>query len=400
MATLNNNKVNVILNELYTEFTGQAVSTPIPTADFVDSGKDAATILGSKEQFTKALINRLVKNMFTDAEYRGGFDDIFFEDSEKYGAIVQTISMDMPDVQESHAWREITSGVTTAGSYTLFTPIINAKIFGKSVSWEIPVAISDEQWNSAVNSEAELNTLVNYVFLAMANKISYHFESINMTNRNNFLAEKIHYQNTANKGLHVVNILKMYHDNVDSTVSTKEVFLKTPDALRYASKILGLYMDYLRKPTVLFNTDERVNFIPDDRFVCQILSDFKSSMDSVALSTTFNDKFVELPYHRAVPYWECTTVTAGDPLSFDAVSSINIKIDDKTTIKKSGIIAFMCDKWSIIHTIIKHRVAAKYFEPEAITQYYYQNQDRYINNLSLNACIFTLEDVADGKGGK
>lgn len=399
MATLNNNKINVILNELYTEITGQAVSTPILTKDFVDTGKDASTILSSKEQFTKALINRLVKNMFTDAEYSGGFDDIFFEDSEKYGAIVQTISMDMPDVQESHAWREITSGVTTAGSYTLFTPIINAKIFGKSVSWEIPVAISDEQWNSAVTSEAELNTLVNYVFLAMANKISYHFESINMTNRNNFIAEKINYQNTVKKGLHVVNILKMYHDKVDSTVSTKEAFLKSPDALRYASKILGLYMDYLRKPTTLFNTDERVNFIPDERFVCQILSDFKSSMDSVALSTTFNDKFVELPYHRDVPYWESTTATAGDALSFDSVSAINIKIDDKTTIKKSGIIAFMCDKWAIIHTIIKYRVAAKYFEPEAITQYYFQNQDRYINNLSLNACIFTLEDVTDGNGG-
>lgn len=393
MATLNNNKVNTILNDLYTEFTGKAVSTPIPTKDFVDAGNDAATILSSKEQFTKALINRLVKNMFTDAEYRGGFDDIFFEDAEKYGAIVQTISMDMPDVQESHAWREITSGVTTAGSYTLFTPIINAKIFGKSVSWEIPVAISDEQWNSAVTSEAELNTLVNYVFLAMSNKISYHFESINMTNRNNFMAEKIHYQAEENKGLHVVNILKMYHDNVDSAVSTKEAFLKNPDALRYASKILGLYMDYLRKPTALFNTDERVTFIPDDRFVCQILSDFKSSMDSVALSTTFNDKFVELPYHRAVPYWECTTATAGEALSFDSVSSINIKIDDDTMVEKSGIIAFMCDKWAIIHTIIKHRVAAKYFEPEAITQYYYQNQDRYINNLSLNACIFTLEDI-------
>lgn len=400
MATLNNNKINVILNELYAEYTGQAVSTPIPTKDFVDTGKDASTILSSKEQFTKALINRLVKNMFTDAEYSGGFDDIFFEDSEKYGAIVQTISIDMPDVQESHAWREITSGVTTAGSYTLFTPIINAKIFGKSVSWEIPVAISDEQWNSAVTSEAELNTLVNFVFLAMSRKISYHFESINMSNRNNFMAEKIHYQNTVNKGLHVVNILKMYHDNVDSTVSSKEAFLKNPDALRYASKILGLYMDYLRKPTVLFNTDECVNFIPDDRFVCQILSDFKTSMDSVALSTTFNDKFVELPYHRAVPYWESTTATADEALSFDSVSAINIKIDDNTTIEKRGIIAFMCDKWAIIHTIIKHRVAAKYFEPEAITQYYYQNQDRYINNLSLNACIFTLEDVADEKGGK
>ena len=160
-------------------------------------------------------------------------------------------------------------------------------------------------------------------------------------------------------------------------------------------------MDYLRKRTTFFNTEGKVKFIPDDRFVSQILSDFKSSMDSVALSNTFNEKFVELPFHRAVPYWQAPNASEGAELTFNSVSSINVKLDDSTTIKKSGIIAFMCDKWAIIHTIINHRIAAKYFEPEGLTQYYYQNNDRYINNLSLNACVFTLEDVAaKASGGK
>lgn len=391
---LNNNQINTVLNTLYNEFTGEAISTAIPTKDFIDKGKDANSLLANREQFTKSLINRLAKNMFTDAEYKGGFDDIFFEDSEKYGAIVQCISIEMPDVQESHVWTNFISGETTVGTYKVFLPIINAQIYGKSVSWELPVAISDEQWNTALKSEAEFNTLINYVFLAMNNKISQHFETLNMTNRNNFMAEKIHYQTTANKGLQVVNILKLYHDNVDSTVTTVKDFLKNADCLRYSSKILGLYMDYMRKPTSLFNTEGKVKFISDDRFVCQILSDFKSSMDSVALSNTFNERFVELPYHRAVPYWQIPNAAAGEDLSFKSVSSINIALDSKTTIEKSGIVAFMCDKWAIIHTIINHRIAAKYFEPEALTQYFYQNQDRYINNLSLNACVFTLEDVA------
>lgn len=398
---LNNNQINTVLNTLYSEFTGEAIATPIPTKDFIDTGKDANALLANKEQFTKSLINRLAKNMFTDTEYRGGFDDIFFEDSEKYGAIVQCISIEMPDVQESHVWTNFVSGETTVGTYKVFLPIINAQIYGKSVSWELPVAISDDQWNTALKSEEEFNTLVNYVFLAMNNKISQHFETLNMTNRNNFIAEKIHYQNTAvsNKGLQVVNILKLYHDNVDSTVTTVNDFLKKPDCLRYASKILGLYMDYLRKPTTLFNTEGKVKFISDDRFVCQILSDFKSSMDSVALSNTFNEKFVELPYHRAVPYWQTPNAANGSELTFNSVSSINVALDDSTTIKKSGIIAFMCDKWAIIHTIINHRIAAKYFEPEGLTQYYYQNNDRYINNLSLNACVFTLENVTSSTNG-
>ena len=91
---LNNNQINTVLNSLYSEFTGEAIATPIPTKDFIDTGKDANTLLQNKEQFTKSLINRLAKNMFTDSEYRGGFDDIFFEDSEKYGAIVQCISIE------------------------------------------------------------------------------------------------------------------------------------------------------------------------------------------------------------------------------------------------------------------------------------------------------------------
>lgn len=393
---LNNNQINSVLNTLYTEMTGKEVSTPISTKDFIDSGNSANEILQSREQFTKALINRLMYNMFTDAEYRGGFDDEFFENSEKYGAIVQIISVEVPEVQESSAWQNFGTDVTSIGTYKVYLPIVDVKIYGKTVSWELPITITNVQWDTAVKSESELKTFINYIFLAMKNKISVHLESINMTNRNNFMAQKIKYQNeNATKGAHVVNILKLYNENVDSTVKTASDFMAKPDALRYASKILGLYMDYMRKATTLFNTDEKVKFIPEDRFVCQILSDFKATMDSVALSTTFHDKFVELPYHKAVPYWQTPNVTNGEVLNFDSVSSINIKLDDETTIEKSGIVAFMCDKWAIIHTIVEHRIATKYFDVEALTNYYYQYSDKYINNLGLNACVFTIEDIQE-----
>ena len=152
-------------------------------------------------------------------------------------------------------------------------------------------------------------------------------------------------------------------------------------------------MDYMRKPTTLFNTSEEVKFVPKERMVCEILSEFKKTIDSVALSTTFNDNYVALPYHKDVPFWQTPQASAGEQLTFDAVSHINVQISENTTIEKSGIVAFICDKWAIMHTLIKHRVASTYFDPEAVTQYYYQFNDRYINNLSLNAVVFTLEDV-------
>ena len=47
-----------------------------------------------------------------------------------------------------------------------------------------------------------------------------------------------------------------------------------------------------------------------------------------------------------------------------------------------------------MHTIISRRVAAKVFEPENLTQYYYQFTDRYLNDLSMNGVIFVLTPVA------
>ena len=390
---LNNNQINTILNEVYKEITGQEAPKPITAKDIVDTGNDANVIITSKEQFTKALINRIAMNMFTDTAYEGD-DDEFWVDSSEYGAIVQIISVQAPEVQESHAWRDISSGVTTAGQYTLFTPIINAQLFGRSVSWELPICITNEQWDTAVTNAEELMRLVNYVFLSVDSKIKMHLESLNMTNRNNFMAEKIDYATkNATKTNHVINLVKKYHDEVDNTITTADAFLKNADALRYASKELSLYMDYMRKPTTLFNTSEEVKFVPKERMVCEILSEFKKTIDSVALSTTFNDNYVALPYHKDVPFWQTPQASAGEQLTFDAVSHINVQISENTTIEKSGIVAFICDKWAIMHTLIKHRVASTYFDPEAVTQYYYQFNDRYINNLSLNAVVFTLEDV-------
>ena len=391
---LNNNQINTILNEVYKEITGQEASKPITAKDIVDTGNDANVIITSKEQFTKALINRIAMNMFTDTAYEGD-DDEFWVDSSEYGAIVQIISVQAPEVQESHAWRDISSGVTTAGQYTLFTPIINAQLFGRSVSWELPICITNEQWDTAVTNAEELMRLVNYVFLSVDSKIKMHLESLNMTNRNNFIAEKIDYATkNATKTNHVINLVKKYHDEVDSTITTADAFLKNADALRYATKELSLYMDYMRKPTTLFNTSDEVKFVPKERMVCEILSEFKKTIDSVALSTTFNDNYVALPYHKDVPFWQTPQASAGEQLTFDAVSHINVQISENTTIEKSGIVAFICDKWAIMHTLIKHRVASTYFDPEAVTQYYYQFNDRYINNLSLNAVVFTLEDLS------
>ena len=51
-----------------------------------------------------------------------------------------------------------------------------------------------------------------------------------------------------------------------------------------------------------------------------------------------------------------------------------------------------------MNTIKKHRVAATYFDPEALTQYYNQFRDQYMNNLTMNAVVYVVQDYVAQAG--
>ena len=98
VVTLNNNTVYSIINAARAQALGGGSEEAIASLDLkdiVDAGGDE-TVIGSREAFAKALINVLVKNWFTDTSYRSSYSDPFFEDSARFGAITQMISVEVP----------------------------------------------------------------------------------------------------------------------------------------------------------------------------------------------------------------------------------------------------------------------------------------------------------------
>lgn len=397
MATLNNNEVASVLNSAIAMSTGADDVGNLDLEDIVDAGNDSS-VIGSVEQFTKALINVLINNWFTDSKYRTQYYDPFFEDSDTYGAIVQNISVEVPQVKASSAWQDFGSGVgqvATVGTYTVYLPIVHSQYYGKTVSWELPITITGEQWNTAFKNASELKTFVGYILMCVDNAIIVHLEDMNNANRNNFMAEKINYASGLSAtGVHVVNLVEKYVTEMgDSTQAyTVEQYLSNVNAMRHGAEKLRLMKKYFQKMSVKYNTAGRMRFTPEDRIVLQVLSFFEERMATVALSDTYHKDIVEMPGYQSVAYWQGTGESDND---FDDISSINVDIaSDGTTVSKSGIVALMADKWAILHTIKSKRVAAKVFEPEDLTMYFYQFRDLYMNDLTLNAVVFTLEDYS------
>lgn len=388
---LNNNQIQLVLNEAIAQSTGAKEIGTLTLQNIVDTGNDP-TIIGSKENLTKALLNVLIKNWFTDSSYRSTYDDPFFQDSATYGAITQHISIELPKAQESHAWKDITSGETKLGQYTVYLPVVHAQIYGKSVSWEIPIAISGEQWDTAFHNAEELAAYVSFIHLAADNGIVCHLKDMDRMNRNNFIAEKIAYAATPGaKGVHVVNLVEEYAKHTGTSAMTVAQFKNSKEALNWASMQFKIYADYMREMSVLFNTAQRERFTPTERLVLQVLSSFENDMLAVATSDTYHKDIVTLPLHQTIPFWQ----GLGTKGSFDEVSSINVEgASDGTPIAKSGIVALMVDRWAIMHTIFTRRVAVQRFEPEDITQYYNQFRDSYVNNLTMNGIVFILSDYS------
>ena len=352
--------------------------------------------LGQKEDFLGALSGRIIDTMYTDGSWIDKYGDIFFQNSDQFGAIVQIINTEMPEIRENRAWDQITSGVTTIGSNVVYLPVVKEQLAGGTSSWAVPYALSGTQMDSAFRNASGLSRFITYVQMSAENAVKYHLARMSAANRNNYIMEKLAKGNTATN-INYVSLVAEYNAMTGKTL-TKQQFLNNQDGcLRMVNRIFKKYKALLTDMTTLFTLDSTTTgkFIPDDRFTFSVIGDFNALLESELYSTTYHDDFVKAKGFREVPSWQGLR-GASTTLSFDDLSTINAGREDsvigeaKVEVNQTGVIGLMCDKWAIMHTVVRHRMGVQRDDIKDITLYEHQFTDRYINNLMLNGVVFTV----------
>lgn len=352
--------------------------------------------LGEKEQFLGALSGRIIDTMYTDSSWTDKYGDIFFQNSEQFGAIVQIINTEMPEVRQNRAWDQITSGETTIGSNTVYLPVVKEQLVGGTSSWAVPYAISGVQMDSAFRNASGLSRFISYVQMSAENAVKYHLARMSAANRNNYIMEKLAKGNTATN-INVVSLTTEYNTMTGKSL-TKQQFLNNQDGcLRMVNRIFKKYKALLTDMTTLFTLDSTTTgkFIPDDRFTFSLIGDFNALLESELYSTTYHDDFVKAKGFREVPSWQGLR-SASTTLTFDDLTTINAAREDSVIdtegvdVNESGILGLMCDKWAVMHTVVRHRMGVQRDDIKDITLYEHQFTDRYVNNLMLNGLVITL----------
>jgi hypothetical protein len=352
--------------------------------------------LGQKEDFLGALSGRIIDTMYTDGSWIDKYGDIFFQNSDQFGAIVQIINTEMPEIRENRAWDQITSGVTTIGSNVVYLPVVKEQLAGGTSSWAVPYALSGTQMDSAFRNASGLSRFITYVQMSAENAVKYHLARMSAANRNNYIMEKLAKGNTATN-INYVSLVAEYNAMTGKTL-TKQQFLNNQDGcLRMVNRIFKKYKALLTDMTTLFTLDSTTTgkFIPDDRFTFSVIGDFNALLESELYSTTYHDEFVKAKGFREVPSWQGLR-GASTTLSFDDLTTINAGREDsvigeaEVEVNQTGVIGLMCDKWAIMHTVVRHRMGVQRDDIKDITLYEHQFTDRYINNLMLNGVVFTV----------
>lgn len=389
-----NEQVDQFLKAAGEQAKGKA---PISQEVFDGVIQEAGTAtLSEKEQFLNSLSGRIIDTMYTDAAWTDKYGDIFFQNSEQFGAIVQIINTEMPEVRQNRAWDQITTGQTTIGSNVVYLPVVKEQLVGGTSSWAVPYAVSGTQMDSAFRNASGLSRFIGYVQLSAENAIKYHLTRMSAANRNNYMMEKLAKGNSATN-VNVVSLVAEYNAMTGKSLTAQQFLNNQDGCLRMVNRIFKKYKALLTDMTTLFTLDSTTTgkFIPDDRFTFSVIADFNALLESELYSTTYHDDFVKAKGFREVPSWQglrgaSTTLTFNDLTTINSAREDSVIDSSGVDINQSGIIGLMCDKWAVMHTVVRHRTGVQRDDIKDITLYEHQFTDRYVNNLMLNGIVFTI----------
>ena len=217
-----NQDIHATLQAATDQITGAEARDTVDLQGIVDAGSEWDFDL--REQWVKTLTGMYIKDMYPDRAYKDRRNDVFYEDSARFGAITRIISMEMPDLIENRSWIDVTSGTTTIGSNTVYLPIVKQQLFGATDSWGVSIAYTGNQLDAAFESVEGLLEFDSYVKLMAQNAIELHRATMNSMNRNNYIVEKINAGNTTGK-INVINLIEEYQkDHGGSAMTVAQFF--------------------------------------------------------------------------------------------------------------------------------------------------------------------------------
>jgi len=383
-----------LLNSTLPEILGSDVVVNEDLSNVVDLGKQVIDT-DNVDNYVKKLVNHIGKVIFTDRLYNGNVPSVLM-DSWEFGSILEKVSADLPEAQESDTWK-LENGKEYSQD-VFYQPQVSAKFFNSKITFEIPLSFTDRQVKESFSDVTQLNGFLSMLQTSVANAMTIRVDNLIMKTINNMTAETLVSElgatpDTSKTGVRAVNLLSLYTQATGKTVSVENA-MTDPDFIKFASYQIGIYKDRISKISTLFNVGGKERFTPSDNNHLVLLSDFAKASDVFLASDTYHNEKVALPENETVPFWQ----GSGTQYAFEDTSSIDVKTSSGKTVKFGGIIGVMFDTNALGVSNLDQRVTSNYNAKAEFYTNYYKMDAGYYNDLNENFVVFFVGSPAKAQG--
>lgn len=375
-----------LMNTVTNEVLGKGDLVTEDLSNVVDIGTEIFNA-NAVDNYVRSLVDHIGKVVFVNRPYSGSVPSVLM-DGWEYGSICEKISADMPEATENESWK-LEDG-TSYDPNIFYQPKVSAKFFNKRVTFEVPMSFTERQVKESFSSAAQLNGFISMLYNEINKSMTVKIDSLVMRTIANMIGTTVYSDyaagdQTAKSGVKAVNLLKLYKArNASAADMTADQAITSPDFIRFASYMMGMYEKRLANISTLFNVGGKARFTPSDMLHVVLLADFASAAGAYLQSDTFHNEFVALPKAEIVPYWQAS----GADYAFTNTSQINIKMPDGNTIDVKGILGVMFDRDALGVCNKDRRVTTNYNAKGEFWNQWAKFDCEYFNDTNENFVVF------------
>ena len=373
------------------EFVNGATNEALGVQNIVNEDLTNIVDIGNKifnanamDKYVKALVNRIGKVIFVNRVYQGSAPSVMM-DGWEYGSVLQKVSTGLPTATENETW-ELVDGQSYDPHIFRAPQGVTAKFYNKYVTFEIDMSFTEEQLKMSFTNATELNGFISMLYTSVDNSMTVKIDELIRRTINNMIASTIKKdyasaELSSKTGAKAINLLYMYNQRYGTSLTTKDVL--NPEFVKFASYIIKLTYGRMRSMSTVFNIGKQPRFTPKDLAHIVMLEDFKSASDIYLQSSTFHNELTELPLAETVPYWQ----GSGKSFDFNDTSAIDVTNEDGT-VKTSGILAVIFDRWALGVSNVSRKVTSEYTPNAEFFTNFYKYKAGYFNDFNENFVVF------------
>lgn len=399
---MNYKQIGEVLNDVFADVLGQAeITVAEDLSNFVEVGK---TITGSVDftdkvdNYVKSLIDRVGKVVFRENKVSVSHLPIY-KDSWEYGSICEKIRVEAPETQKI----DYTFDLAHYTGEDVFKPVLptaSAKFFNNSTTFTLKITLPKRQLKSAFTSASEISRFISLIENSIKQKLAIDLLALEYRTEANLVVEKFKYGN----GHSLVNLYAEWlRDDpqaaaIAATFNSCKDCITNPFFLRYANMRIGMYRDFIKKPSVLYADSNGAfyNTTADSQQTMLLITDFDKALDTYLYSMNRHNDFVKLSGYSSVPYW----MSGGESDSYDKRSTINAipasdgdtPVGERKPILINNIIGILHDERASA-VMCEHKDTESINVPDArAINYWYFADANYVNDTEENVIVFYIAD--------